>query len=145
MSNASRIFVAVDNSERATLVLDAAAKLASLTDGKLVLFRAVGISPELSKELLEVTDARLEEILLRNARADLEQRAKGIPAARIEKILVAFGTAWDEICRQAREVGADVIVIGSHGYSGFDRLLGTTAAKVVNHADRNVLVIRTQL
>lgn len=37
------------------------------------------------------------------------------------------------------------IVIGSHGHGGIDRVLGTTAAKLVNHADRNVLVVRTQL
>jgi nucleotide-binding universal stress UspA family protein len=36
----------------------------------------------------------------------------------------------------------DLIVIGSHGYDALDRLLGTTAAKVVNHADRSVLVVR---
>jgi len=36
-------------------------------------------------------------------------------------------------------------VIGSHGYGGLDRLLGTTAARVVNHADRNVLIVRNAL
>ena len=35
-----------------------------------------------------------------------------------------------------------LIVIGSHGYGGIDHLLGTTAARVVNHADRPVLVVR---
>ena len=38
---------------------------------------------------------------------------------------------------------ASVIVIGSHGYGGLERLLGTTAARVVNHADRAVLVVRS--
>jgi nucleotide-binding universal stress UspA family protein len=36
----------------------------------------------------------------------------------------------------------DLIVIGSHGYGALDHVLGTTAAKVVNHADRSVLVVR---
>ncbi len=56
-----------------------------------------------------------------------------------------FAAPWDGICRAAREHDADMIVIGSHGYGALDRLLGTTAAKVVNHADRNVLVVRTPL
>ena len=56
-----------------------------------------------------------------------------------------FGTAWDAICREARETNADLIVIGSHGHSRLARMLGTTAAKVVNNADRNVLVVRTAL
>jgi universal stress protein F len=34
------------------------------------------------------------------------------------------------------------VVIGSHGYGGLDRVLGTTAAKIVNHASCSVLVVR---
>ena len=37
---------------------------------------------------------------------------------------------------------ADLVVIGSHGYGGLDRLLGTTAAKVANRAPCSVLVVR---
>jgi nucleotide-binding universal stress UspA family protein len=31
------------------------------------------------------------------------------------------------------------------GFGKLDRLLGTTAAKVVNHTDKSVLVVRTPL
>jgi nucleotide-binding universal stress UspA family protein len=115
-----------------------------LTDAKLVLFRAVGVQPDLPRDALHLTDQRLEELLLANARTELARLASGIPAARIEDTIAMFATAWDGICRVAREREVDVIVIGSHGYGGLDRLLGTTAAKVVNHADRNVLVVRSR-
>jgi nucleotide-binding universal stress UspA family protein len=46
------------------------------------------------------------------------------------------------VCKEAHQEDVDLIMVGSHGYSGVDRLLGTTAAKVVNHADRSVLVVR---
>lgn len=49
------------------------------------------------------------------------------------------------IHRAATEHTADVIFIGSHGYCGLDRLLGTTAAKVVNHATCSVFVVRAPL
>lgn len=143
MPNVRRILVALDASESAQLVLDAASKLAGLTDGSLILFRAVGVPPDLPHEIFEVTDVRLEEMLIRNARADLEARAKNVQ--RVEKVHAVFGTAWDAICREAKELGADLIVIGSHGHSRLARMLGTTAAKVVNNADRNVLVVRTAL
>ena len=53
---------------------------------------------------------------------------------------------WEGVCRVARERQVDLIVVGSHGYGGaMDHILGTTAAKIVNHADRNVLVVRTLL
>ncbi|HEV3189281.1 MAG TPA: universal stress protein, partial [Polyangiaceae bacterium] len=57
-------------------------------------------------------------------------------------IEVVVGTPWEAVCNAARAAGADVIVIGSHGYAGFDRLLGTTAARIVNHAACSVLVVR---
>jgi len=137
-----RILVALDASPRAPLVLAAAVKLAKQTGSQLVLLRAVGIPPDLPHEIFEMTDARLEEVLLRNARQDLQRLTEGIPDVEVEAV---FGTAWDTVCRTARERGVNLIVIGSHGYGGLDRVLGTTAAKVVNHADRNVLVVRTPL
>lgn len=139
-----RILVALDSSPRAPTVLAAAARLAESADASVV-FRAVTVPPDLPPDMLVATDRRLEEILIRNADADLERITRDIPPHRIEKRLSVFASPWDGICRIAREQAADLIVIGSHGYSGLDRLLGTTAGKVVNHADRNVLVVRTPL
>lgn len=140
-----RILVALDASSRAPTVLAAADRLAELTGAKMVVFRAVTVPPDMPRDVLTVTDLPLEELLMRNARGDLERLAREVPPARIEKITAAFATPWDGICRAAREGDADLVVIGSHGYGGLDRLLGTTAAKVVNHVDRNVLVVRTAL
>jgi nucleotide-binding universal stress UspA family protein len=140
-----RLLVALDASPRAPTVLAAAGRLAELTGATMVVFRAVTVPPEMPRELFTVSDQSLEEVLLRNARADLERLTREIPPARIEKLVAEFATPWDGICRAAREQGVDLIVIGSHGYGGLDRLLGTTAGKVVNHADRNVLVVRMAL
>lgn len=140
-----RILVAVDASPRAATVLDAAAQIAQLSGASLIVFRAVGVPPDLPREILELSDKRLEEILIANARADVEQRTRDLPPGKVETVIAELATAWDGICRKAREVDADLIIIGSHGYSGIDRLIGTTAAKVVNHTDRNVLVVRTHL
>ena len=140
-----RLLVALDASDRASKVLEAAVRLAELTGAKLILYRAIVIPPELPRDVLVTTDARLEDILVRNAHGDLERVAERAPPALIEQITTAFATPWDGICRAAREHDVDLIVIGSHGYGGIDRILGTTAAKVVNHADRNVLVVRTLL
>ncbi len=144
MTQSHRIFVALDASNRASMVLAAAKRLAELTKSKLVLFRAVSIPPDLPHTVFEVSDVQLEEVLLGNARAELELRAKDAEGY-VEKIHCVFGTAWDSVCREAKECNADLIVIGSHGHSLVARMVGTTAAKVVNHADRNVLVIRTLL
>lgn len=140
-----RILVALDGSSRAQTVLAAAARLAELANGKLVLFRAIGIPSDMPREVLNLMDKRLEDLLIGNAHAELERFAAGLPPGRVERIVTPLATAWDGICRTARELDVDLIVIGSHGYGGLDRVLGTTAGKVVNHADRNVLVVRTVL
>jgi nucleotide-binding universal stress UspA family protein len=125
-------------------VIEAAVRLAESSKAKLVLYRAVTVPPDVPRELLVSSD-RLEDVLLSNARGDLQRVAETLKPELVDQVLVTFATPWDGICQTARELAVDLIVIGSHGYSGIDRVLGTTAAKVVNHADRNVLVVRTQL
>ncbi|HEU4729767.1 MAG TPA: universal stress protein [Kofleriaceae bacterium] len=140
-----RILVALDGSPRAQTVLAAAARLSELANSKLILFRAITIPPDMPREVLGLMDRSLEDVLVGNAHADLERFAATLPRDRVERISTPFAIAWDGICRAAREFDVDLVVIGSHGYGGLDRILGTTAAKVVNHADRNVLVVRTLL
>jgi nucleotide-binding universal stress UspA family protein len=136
------ILVALDSSPRARGVLDAAIALARQTKRGLVLFRAVGIPIELPPEALVVSPSALPGILESHARTDLDARTRGLPADVHGTVLVKLGTPWEVICQAAREVDAWMIVLGSHGYSGIDRLIGTTASRVVNHADRSVLVVR---
>lgn len=139
-----RILVALDGSPRAPSVLAAASEVAAQSDAKLLVFRAIGVAPDFPRELLELTDQRLEDVLTRNAREDLSRLVRDVPADRIDQIVTTFATPWDGIWRTGRELDVDLIVIGSHGYGALDRFLGTTASKVVNHADRNVLVVRAR-
>ncbi len=140
-----RILVALDSSPRAPEVLAAAARLARLGDAKLVLFRAINVPPDVPRQLLEKTQTEIEDVLRQTAHADLDRLASSVDPSLVERITTEIAVPWDGIVREGRKADADMIVIGSHGYSGLDRLLGTTAAKVVNHADRNVLIVRTPL
>jgi nucleotide-binding universal stress UspA family protein len=137
-----KLFVALDGSARETGVLNAAIVLAQRTAAKLVLFHSVGLLAEVPSEALSMRPEELPDQLEREARASLEKLAEGVPEKLRGGVRTAIGTPWQAILTTATEEEADVIVIGSHGYSGLDRVLGTTAAKVVNHADRSVLVVR---
>ena len=137
-----RIVVGLDESPRARGVLRAAIDLAQRTGAELVLFRAVAVPAGIPIEAWAVTGEDLPRMLERAARDQLRALAADVPAERLAGLRVTTGTAWQEICRAAREEAADMIVIGSHGYGGIDRLLGTTASRVVNHADCSVLVAR---
>jgi|SRR5579864_277361 len=56
---------------------------------------------------------------------------------------VRSGEPYQEICNQAREVGADLIVLATRGHSGLKRiLLGSTAERVVRLAPCPVLIVR---
>ena len=137
-----RILVGLDASPRATDVLATSADLARRAGGKLILFRAVGVPHEIPAEAYSMTPASLAELLEREAKSYLVKLAQELPPDMIEDILVHVGTPWQGICAAADQRKADLIVIGSHGYAGLDRLIGTTAAKVVNHAKQSVLVVR---
>lgn len=137
-----RIMVCLDASPRAPFILGAAHAIASRTGAKLVVFRSVGLPPEVDKEFLSLSPNDVITKLVSRAEEDLRTLTAPVPEADVEQHLVKIGVAWNAICAAATDTDADMIVIGSHGYQGLDKILGTTAAKVVNHADRSVLVVR---
>ena len=137
-----RILVGVDSSKRARAVLDAAIDLARRTGSKVRLFRAVALPPEMPATLWSMPPNQLLETFLASSRQELDAIGRTVPPELFDGATVTIGVAWDAICGAAREYDVDLIVIGSHGYSLLDRVIGTTAGKVVNHADRSVMVVR---
>jgi nucleotide-binding universal stress UspA family protein len=140
-----RILVGLDTSPRSAAVLSGALDLASWSGARMTLLRAVEMPVDVSPESYAVPLERAGSELLREAKADLEKMAGDLPSGVVAGVRTEFGVPWEVICRIAREESADLIVIGSHGYDIIDRMLGTTAAKVVNHAEQSVLVVRGAL
>ena len=63
---------------------------------------------------------------------------KGIPV----EMTTLQGRAAPEIVAHAKKIGADLIVMGTHGRSGFQHaLLGSVAERVVHHSPCPVLVV----
>jgi nucleotide-binding universal stress UspA family protein len=48
---------------------------------------------------------------------------------------------WRSILAAGEAVNASLIVLGSHGYHGWDRVLGTTAGNLANRALRSIMII----
>ncbi len=57
-------------------------------------------------------------------------------------VQVTLGPTADELRRTAASVGADLIVVGSHGRHGLALLLGSTASHVLRGAECDVLAVR---
>ena len=82
-------------------------------------------------------ERRLAHVLVDGASARLE--AAGFHATS----LVREGSARDEILHAASDWRPDVIVLGSHGRRGLDRLFsGSVSEAVVKHAQCSVEVVR---
>ncbi len=61
---------------------------------------------------------------------------------KIEAVLKQ-GHAGNEIVRAAKDLGADLVIVGSHGKSEVDRLLlGSVSSFVVSNCEKNVMVVR---
>lgn len=59
-----------------------------------------------------------------------------------ESVVVRSGTPWLEIVRYAQERLAEVVVVGTHGSTGFQPLaLGTTASRLAILSPRPVVLV----
>lgn len=139
----NHILAAVDSTSRAKGVLTTAVELARVMGGKVRLFRAVGLPPELPSNLFALTPDQRVDSSIAQAKRELVELASEAPAELIEEMTAQIGVPWDAICAYAREHDVDLIVIGAHGAGLIDRIVGTTTTKVVNHADRSVYVVHS--
>ncbi|MEP7051869.1 MAG: universal stress protein [Pseudomonadota bacterium] len=142
--NVRRILVGLDGSPRESYVLAAADDLAQRYGAQLLMVRAVGLPPEIPPEAWQDPNVSVQEYLEHRARAGLERCAQQLSETLRSRFTleVVVSTPWQALCIAAQAHNADLIVIGSHGYGGLDRVLGTTAARVVNHALCSVFVVR---
>jgi universal stress protein F len=138
-----RILVGLDGSPREQAVLTAAVGLARATGAELVLFRAVGLPTELPPEAYLLPPSEVTQLLEKQASDALARVRTHVPSEVVSRTRIAIGTPWEAICRIAKDEDVNLVMVGSHRYDVLDRVLGTTAAKVVNHADRSVLVVRS--
>lgn len=66
------------------------------------------------------------------------ERAEGVPV----ETLITEGSIWREIVAQAERLPADLVVLGTHGRSGFERLvLGSVTEKLLRVAPCPVLTV----
>ncbi len=136
------ILVPFDGSEGSTKALRRALQLAREEGASVTAFSVDENVPRYAKGVGEVE----EEDAVREGYFD-ELRAKAQTVAREEGVHLrtetAVGHAAQSILQYAEEQNFDLIVIGHSGHSGiWGTLLGSTTARVVDQASRDVLVVR---
>ncbi len=87
---------------------------------------------------------RARETVKQNAEQTTERAAEVLrPSGLSVETVVRDGDPRSVIVDEAKEWSADLVIVGSHGYTGIKRwLLGSVAQAVVSHAPCSVEVVR---
>lgn len=145
MSKYKNILVAVDLTEEAAEVVDAALSMAK--EQQAALHVLTTIRP------LSYAYSGFEPMSLSPALVNFETQAKQDAEEWLSKLCtprgidanhfhIAIGKPAEQIKTQATELKADLIVVGSHGRKGIGLLLGSTANGVLHGATVDVLTVR---
>jgi sulfite exporter TauE/SafE/nucleotide-binding universal stress UspA family protein len=138
----STVLVALDSSSAAPKVLEAAVAQARHLGATLTLIRAVGLPTELPLEAYAMAPDSVADLLVKAAKVELGRHAEALPPGLLRESIAEVGVPWRVICDTAKRLESPMIVLGAHGHRLLDGLVGTTTTRVVNHADRPVLVVR---
>lgn len=138
-----RILVATDFSENARHALDRVRSLLDTQGGRVVLMTALGAPDPTTmvggaiKPHVNLAEAR------KQAEAELHAEARRAAIGQaLESVVVRDRRAVDEILQAARDVDADLIVVGSHGYRGFKRwVIGSVSEQVTRQSEIPVLLV----
>ena len=117
--------------------IDVAMQQASTSGARIILLNVV-------EEIPGWAAAELPADLLKQSRQRAQEEMQAIANASGQdlEVRVSSGNPYKAILEVAKEEGADLIVLASHRPGLQDYFLGSTAAKVVRHAECSVLVMR---
>ncbi len=141
MSMYRRILVVVDLTEGSAIIGRRAQALAAATGAEIQLLHVVEFVPVEPMGETLMPAVQIEDELIERARNRLRTLATemGVPEtnARVEA-----GNVKSEIVRAARELGADLIVLGSRERHGVSILVNFTEDTVLHAAPCDVLAVR---
>lgn len=136
------MLAAIDSTPRAGAVAQIAVDFANQFGASLVFLRAVEVPPEFPPAAHAHPDV-LEPKLLADAEGELRDFAAKLNAKPTIRV-IASHEPWRTIIEEAIDDHVDMIVVGSHGYHGLDRVFATNAAHVADRAKCLVVVVHKQ-
>lgn len=144
-----KILVAVDGSATSLRGLDEAMRVAKATGGRLRLVHVLNTLILESEIASTAYYQALAESIRDSGAKILEHAAMVVHDAGMpfeQKMIEKVGAhAADEIIAQAKDWGADLIVLGTHGRRGVTRLvMGSDAERVLRQSPVPVLMVRDQ-
>jgi nucleotide-binding universal stress UspA family protein len=138
MIRITRVLCPVDFSDISQHALDHAAAIAHWYQAPLMLLHVFATVPTMDAPPLVLEDADRESL-----QKSIRRMAAGLPAdLRVDVRVEQAEHVHSEVLRQLAATGADLLVLGTHGRSGFQRLfLGSVTEKVIRKATCPTLVV----
>lgn len=138
MIRIAHVLCPVDFSEISQHALDHAAAIARWYEARLTLLYVFANLPTMDLPPLVLEDADRERLL-----SDLRQMAAAVPRdVPVEFSIQEAGFVHEEILAQLGATHADLLVLATHGRSGFQRLfLGSVTEKVIRKTTCPTLVV----
>ncbi len=140
------ILVATDGSRHAAAAASEAIGIAKKNKGKLIVLAVV---PSESMQPMDIVHSEMSRDVIAAKELSLaENSAKAVKAAAQKEgvaveAFIMGGRPADAIVQTAKEKNIDVIMLGSHGKTGVDKLLmGSVAERVIVLASCAVLVVK---
>lgn len=139
------ILVPIDFSEHSEYALEVAASIARQQNADITIIHMMGISEAViaEEELLEYEEAKYFMGLAKKRFKSFLDKPylKGITI----NIIVQNYKVFSEVNNVAKEQNIDLIIMGSHGSTGFNEIfIGSNTEKVVRTSDVPVLIIKQQ-
>lgn len=143
MKSPKTILVPIDFSTYSEQALDYALMLAGELGATVHLINVIGLPAMGAPEIgLAFSASMIQQVTVEN-KAALDTLAAARKDGKVGQALVRTGDARDVILHVAEELGADMIVMGTHGRRGISRaLLGSVAEMVVRNSPVPVLTVR---
>ncbi len=136
-----RILVAIDGSEGSDHALGMALELAALVGAAVTALAVEGPLPAYAATIGEVDEVKREKDAFFRGLAEAAQ-SRAAEAGVDMVVDVRPGHAAELISRVAEAGGYDLVVLGHRGHFVRDRLLGSTADRVAEHAPCPVMIVR---
>ena len=141
-----KILVATDGSKYSNAAASEAVAIAKRCGANLI---AASVVPYESISPLGIVHSEMQwELVTEESRKAAESNIKNVKEiaekedVKIEELILE-GRPYEAIINAAKEKRVDLIVVGSHGRTGLDRLLmGSVTERIIGHADCAVLVVK---
>jgi len=125
------ILVPTDFTKEAHTAINHAVEIANTINGEVILLHVVE-----NKEDVEPTKAKL---------AEEQKLANEMEGSVPVKTMIRIGNIFDDIGDSAAEINASMIIMGTHGASGWQKVAGSHALKVVTNSSVPFVIVQNDM